>query len=98
MISRQRMRSGSTSAKDECGEEHNQFLEGDGSTDRVRGRGAEPRQLRGSTSARDVLGNLIMGANGLDRERRVKEACRVLSARNQVELNTNAEPELALAA
>ncbi len=42
--------------------------------------------------------SIIKGANGLDRERRVKEACRVLSARYQAELNTNAEPELALAA
>ena len=40
----------------------------------------------------------FMGANGLDRERRVKEACRGPSARNQVEINTNAEPELGLAA
>lgn len=39
-----------------------------------------------------------MGANGLDREKRVKEACRVLSARNQVDLNTNAETDYALAA
>jgi len=39
-----------------------------------------------------------MGAIGFDREKRVKEACRVLSARNQVEINTNADNDLALAA
>ena len=39
-----------------------------------------------------------MGANGLDRERRVEEACRFLSVRNQVDLNTNAENDYALAA